>query len=530
MVTTAQKAERRWHRPLALATALFLTATAWSATALASAHAPTGRPVTLLRTERPVAQQPLGGLAQGSGESTGGRASSEGWPMFRFDSAHTAFNQHLTTLHKSEVPRLRLRPGWPFDAGGAVASSAAVVDRVAYIGSHDMHLNAVDPNGRLLWRFPTNGDVTASPAVVGGQVFFTSADGSLYAVSTSGRQQWSKPYGFGRSSPAVSEDGRTVFAAAEGGDKRLYAFDTATGNLRWTYPKAGAGHGYQASPAVHGNRVYIGDEQGVVAAVDAGTGAEVWTHASPGAESILSSPAVTDEALYIGIGNSLTALDPATGRPEWQVPTGGRVTGSPAVDTAHEHIDRVYVSANDGFLYHVANQGTAVRRIRVGPPGTSGMVSSPAVAHDVVYVGAGNYAAGYDATDLSLLWTGAPTNGRLTSSPTLAEGQVFVGSEDGGLYAYYVPDATVAPAAPAPTPAPESVPESAPAPAAPAVPQVMPPAPMPPAQPPAVDAAPPPPSAGAPVPPRSGAPSMSDIPAQGLVPTPTPTPTPTPGK
>ncbi|WP_307129411.1 outer membrane protein assembly factor BamB family protein [Streptomyces aurantiacus] len=477
-----------------------------------------------------MAQQPLGGLAQGSGESTGGRASSEGWPMFRFDSAHTAFNQHLTTLHKSEVPRLRLRPGWPFDAGGAVASSAAVVDRVAYIGSHDMHLNAVDPNGRLLWRFPTNGDVTASPAVVGGQVFFTSADGSLYAVSTSGRQQWSKPYGFGRSSPAVSEDGRTVFAAAEGGDKRLYAFDTATGNLRWTYPKAGAGHGYQASPAVHGNRVYIGDEQGVVAAVDAGTGAEVWTHASPGAESILSSPAVTDEALYIGIGNSLTALDPATGRPEWQVPTGGRVTGSPAVDTAHEHIDRVYVSANDGFLYHVANQGTAVRRIRVGPPGTSGMVSSPAVAHDVVYVGAGNYAAGYDATDLSLLWTGAPTNGRLTSSPTLAEGQVFVGSEDGGLYAYYVPDATVAPAAPAPTPAPESVPESAPAPAAPAVPQVMPPAPMPPAQPPAVDAAPPPPSAGAPVPPRSGAPSMSDIPAQGLVPTPTPTPTPTPGK
>lgn len=235
------------------------------------------------------------------------------------------------------------------------------------------------------------------------------------------------------------------------------------------------------------NRVYIGDEQGVVAAVDASTGAEVRTHESPGAESILSSPAVTDEALYIGIGNSLTALDPATGLPKWQVPTGGRVTGSPAVDTAHAHIDRVYVTANDGFLYYVGNQGTAVQHTRVGPPGTSGMASSPAVAHDVVYVGAGNCAAGYDATDLSLLWTGEPTNGRVTSSPTLAEGQVFVGSEDGGLYAYYVPDAS--------------------APTAPAVPQVPPPAPMPPGQPPTAGSAPPPPAATPPVPPRGGTPS-----------------------
>lgn len=166
MVTIAEKAERLWRRPLALATTLLLTATAWSATALASAHAPAGHPVTPHRTERSVAQQPLGGLDQGSGESAGGGASSEGWPMFRFDSAHTAFNQHLTTLHKSQVPQLQLRPGWPFDAGDTVASSPAVVDRVAYVGSHDMHLNAVDVHGKLLWRFPTNGDVMASPAVV----------------------------------------------------------------------------------------------------------------------------------------------------------------------------------------------------------------------------------------------------------------------------------------------------------------------------------------------------------------------------
>ncbi|EDY63229.2 protein kinase [Streptomyces pristinaespiralis ATCC 25486] len=431
--------------------------------------------------------------------------------MFRFDSAHTGFNQHLTDLYKSQVPHLQLRPGWPFVTADAVTSSPAVVDRVAYVGSNDMHLQAIDANGKLLWRFPTRGDVVSSPAVVGDQVFVTSADGSLYAVSTAGRSLWSKPYGFGRSSPAVSEDGKTVFAAAEGGDKRLYAFEAATGNLKWTYPKAGTGNGYRSSPAVKDNRVYIGDDQGDVTALDAATGAEVWTHQSPGAGSILSSPAVTDEALYIGIGASLTALDLTTGLPQWQVPTGGQVTASPAVDTAHEQTDRVYVSANDGFLYSVRDHGTTVRQTRLGPPGTSGLVSSPAVAHDVVYVGADNHVAAHDATDLTLLWTGLPTNGRVTSSPTLAEGQIFVGSEDGGLYAYYVPDAAVTPATPT------AVPESAPA--APVAPPVPSPTAMPSPRPP-TDAVPPSPAASSPAPPTASDPPRSGPTAQNPVPTP----------
>jgi outer membrane protein assembly factor BamB len=61
----------------------------------------------------------------------------------------------------------------------------------------------------------------------------------------------------------------------------------------------------------------------------------------------LSSPAVTDKAVYFGSHDGhLYALDRATGVKLWDAITGNRITSSPAVANG-----MVYVGSEDGTLY-----------------------------------------------------------------------------------------------------------------------------------------------------------------------------------
>ena len=75
--------------------------------------------------------------------------------------------------------------------------------------------------------------------------------------------------------------------------------------------------GSTSTPAVYGNVVYFGGWDGTLRAVDAGTGAEVWTTPLTTA-GIDDSPLVTDSRVYIGDGSgNLHAVNRATGAVVW---------------------------------------------------------------------------------------------------------------------------------------------------------------------------------------------------------------------
>ena len=79
-----------------------------------------------------------------------------------------------------------------------------------------------------------------------------------------------------------------------------------------------------------------------------------------------------------------------------------------------------------------------IQVLRFGPRRHTGnlVVSSPAAANGVVYVGSLDqklYAL--DASNGHVLWT-ATTGERIYSSPAVADGMVFVGSHDHNLYAF----------------------------------------------------------------------------------------------
>ncbi len=96
--------------------------------------------------------------------------------MFRGNLAHTGVYDAVG------VPKLTGLK-WKFHTGGLILSSPAIANGLAYVGSTDGNLYAVDLNsGAMKWKFETKARVVSSPAVAGGLIYFSSYDGWFYAV------------------------------------------------------------------------------------------------------------------------------------------------------------------------------------------------------------------------------------------------------------------------------------------------------------------------------------------------------------
>src|SRR2546426_437652 len=90
------------------------------------------------------------------------------WPKFRFDVQNRGSNPFETVLGPGNVSQLTQK--WSFATGGPISGSATVVDGVAYFGSWDGKVYAVDAaSGQIVWSTPPTGDIIkCTPTVVGG--------------------------------------------------------------------------------------------------------------------------------------------------------------------------------------------------------------------------------------------------------------------------------------------------------------------------------------------------------------------------
>ena len=164
-------------------------------------------------------------------ETTAAATGEERTAMFRA-------NLERTGVYPSGGPTRRPKLLWTFKstsvAGMELISSPVVADGVAYVGSQDRHLYAVDVRtGREMWTFKAD-DWVRSPGVSRGVVYVGSHDGTLYALrAKSGREEWEFQTGAAiTSSPAVSDG--VVYVGSEDGS--LYALDAASGKKRCGVP------------------------------------------------------------------------------------------------------------------------------------------------------------------------------------------------------------------------------------------------------------------------------------------------------
>ncbi len=129
-------------------------------------------------------------------------------------------------------------------------------------------------------------------------------------------------------------------------------------------------------------KVYIGEVfSGVVYALDAVSGARVWSYTTGGGVS--SSPSVANGVVYVGSDdNNVYALDANTGALVWTYSTGGAVEDSPAIVNGV-----LYISSVDGNLY-------ALKLSEAVPP-VAGFTASPLSGRAPLTVNFTDISTGY---------------------------------------------------------------------------------------------------------------------------------------
>jgi uncharacterized repeat protein (TIGR01451 family) len=248
--------------------------------------------------------------------------------------------------------------------------------------------------------------------------------------------KWKNPLGGNsgvpESEPAVV-NGVVYFGSTDG---NVYALNASTGAKLWSFAIGNLG---SSSPAVSHGVVYIGSNGGTVYALNANTGAKLWTYAA--GVPVATSPAVSNGVVYIGSNdetapiNDFFALNASTGVLLWSFSGVGPPTSfsSPAVANGV-----VYVAAGDELdrsydLYALnASTGATLWSFQSGA-----FFASPGVANGVVYIGSldGNVYA-LNASTGVLLWNYLTGGAEFSfSSPAIANGVVYVGSDDGNVYA-----------------------------------------------------------------------------------------------
>jgi len=128
---------------------------------------------------------------------------------------------------------------WHIKAKRAVTSSLVIQDDIAYFGSVDWHVYAIDVNnGWTVWRVRTGKPILSSPLLVGNQLFIGSADNFMYAldINASGKELWKfETKGQIVSSP-VFTNGAIYFGSV---DKNVYSVEMKKGKQRWSFETEG---------------------------------------------------------------------------------------------------------------------------------------------------------------------------------------------------------------------------------------------------------------------------------------------------
>src|SRR5688572_13355946 len=154
-------------------------------------------------------------------------------------------------------------------------------------------------------------------------------------------EMWRQPIGPGWSSFAVDGD---VFYTQEqrGNDEIVASYRLGSGKPVWRHRDAvrfyesNGGAGPRGTPSLVNGRVYTLGGTGVLNALDAGTGAILWSRnvsTDTGVKTPIwgfsSSPLVMDDIVVVAAEGTLAAYDIASGKSRWTGPAGGFSYSSP---------------------------------------------------------------------------------------------------------------------------------------------------------------------------------------------------------
>jgi len=154
-------------------------------------------------------------------------------------------------------------------------------------------------------------------------------------------QLWRRPIGPGWSSFAVQGD--LIYTQEQRGDDELVScYRLSTGEPVWGHRDAvrfwesNGGAGPRATPTIHAGRVYAFGATGILNALDAATGAKVWsqqvaddTKRELPIWGFSSSPLIIRDVVVVATAGTMAAYDRVTGDHRWTGPSYGGSYSSP---------------------------------------------------------------------------------------------------------------------------------------------------------------------------------------------------------
>jgi hypothetical protein len=309
---------------------------------------------------------------------------------------------------------------WRFETAGMVQSEPTY-DReldVVFFGSNDGGLYALRASdGTLVWRFDTGSEVTKKPLIDGESLVFANASDQLFSIDRrTGKLLWQA-----RRAPAAGMElagyagptidrGKVYFAYSDG---HVGAYDLRDGSERWApvdlaadaeqHP-GGQEQRYldvDTTPVVAdvpgtGRVVFVASYAGGIYALDAETGARVWSndkalgvtdlvywtqpaHAPHPKGPDSDGPAQPEKRMLFASSaqTGLWAMDPANGKQVWRKPLPDGGITAPAIVAGA----LVFGTSRFGLFLMAPDNGKVIDAIDSG----TGFVATPAAYGNRVF-------------------------------------------------------------------------------------------------------------------------------------------------
>jgi len=294
--------------------------------------------------------------------------------------------------HKGEVVALDLANGrllWRAKTGAPLSGGTASSPGVVVVGASDGQLFAFDPaNGHSRWKVRLSGEVLAPAAISPRLVAVRTVDGKLHALSPQdGHELWASEQPVprlslrGTASPVIA--GELVLCGFDNG--KVVAVNAADGSLQWEATVTPP-HGRTElerlddidSPVrVSGRDVYAVGFQGKVAMLALDTGQVWWSHE----DSSYRGVTLDEDTLYLADADGVVAaLKARTGAEVWRQ----NVLLHRGLSPIAVMDETIVVGDFQGYL-HWLDKASGALAARVGS-GSARISTQPLVVGDIVVV------------------------------------------------------------------------------------------------------------------------------------------------